>query len=365
METDVSFLSQSLDLSMDGSFSDFTSQAGLLDPRSHPPFDQALAGKPSPGTPSQFLLTPSSLWDRPAFDDAAMDIFADFSEAHDEVSEKVQSTQALEQAPIKISTQVTAPVPEHSKIKEESPAPPASSQVTRRLTRATSSGSQVTRNTPGRDKLLAVSSSEATKVKKPRTTSKRPNKRTRGQAKDKQAPKEEEIVYDFGQSESFQTGDQPVGEDYVRRNKFLERNRVAASKCRQKKKEWMHSLEETKAELEKTHTTLHETLNGLLAEISVMKEHLMMHANCGDQNIDRWFANEARKFVESKTREDDARRPSLSSGSGETQQSGRSSVVQFSPTSSIVPTTSPSPKVKEEAFSYDYMPDDMFADDNV
>lgn len=327
-EADVSFLGQSVDLSMDGSFSDFTTQASLLDPRTHPTFDQALAGKPSPGTPSQFLLTPSSLWDRSAFDDAAMEFFADFSEAHDQPSEQQQQarpSKTVQEVPDRSSIPIPSHDPIPVKIKEESLTPSTPPHVTRRLTRATSSGSHATRNTSNRDTLPTVPNSDTSKVKKPRSKSKRTTKRTRGQTKEKQRTKEEEKAED---DEHLQVprrpGEQPIGEDDARRNKFLERNRVAASKCRQKKKEWMHSLEETKAELEKTHTSLHETLNGLLAEISVMKEHLMMHANCGDQNIDQWFVTEARKFVESKTREDDARRPSSSSGSGGTQHSDRS-----------------------------------------
>ncbi|KAK0385441.1 hypothetical protein NLU13_7917 [Sarocladium strictum] len=367
METDVSFLGQSLDLPLDATFSDFANQGSLLDPRTHLSFDQTLAGKPSPGTPSQFLLTPSSLWDRPTFDDASMDIFADFTEASDQASDQQQPTQSAQspqEAPDETSIPNQASVPAILKIKEESPLPAVPPPATRRLTRATSSGSQATHNSI-LDKVSAASSDGA-KVKKSRTTSKRTTKRTKAQTKDKQASKEDEMIDRLLRTEDGnQAEEQPTGEEDVRRNKFLERNRVAASKCRQKKKEWMHSLEETKTELEKQHNTLHETLNGLLAEISVLKEHLMIHANCGDPNIDQWFATEARKFVESKTRADDARRPSSSSGSGETQFSSRSSVVQYSPTSSVAPPTVPSPKVKNETFSYDYMPDDMFANDHT
>lgn len=355
MEADMSFLGQSMDYPLDSSYSDFASQAGLMDPRSHLSFDTALAGKPSPGTPSQFLLTPSSLWDKNAFDDTAMDIFADFSETTEPVSEQPSQT-----APAEVSKQISSEIAQTPVIKQESPTPSAQPQVTRRLTRATSSSSQATRKSIIQDKALA--STETSKVKKPRAPAKRTTKRTKGQAKEKQVSEEAKSEVAEEQDDNMLSMDQPAGEENGRRNKFLERNRVAASKCRQKKKEWMHGLEETKNELEKTHNTLHETLNGLLAEIAVMKEHLMNHAQCGDPTIDQWFSNEARKFVESKTREDAARRPSSSSGSGETQQSSRSSVVQFSPTSSVAPPTVASPRVKEETFSYDYMPDDMFAE---
>ena len=91
------------------------------------------------------------------------------------------------------------------------------------------------------------------------------------------------------------------GEDDAKRTKYLERNRVAASKCRQKKKEWVHDLEETKAELESKHTDLQREYNVLLDEVSKMKNHLMTHAGCNDQNIDQWIEIEARKFVQKTT----------------------------------------------------------------
>lgn len=327
METDMSFFTGShpMDLPMDGSFPDFANQSGLLDSR-HPTFDRAFSDKPSPGTPgtpSQFLLTPSSLWDRPSFDDSAMDIFADFNDGPEQASE--QPSEPLPAQVPQAAKQIPKSNPDLIKIKQEPPVPVPSTRpppVTRRSTRATSGGSHAPSSSIS-DKVSAAST-DTSKVRKPRATTKRTTKRAKNQTKEKQLLKEE-LEEDPGQNdEALHCDDLPPGEDSVRRNKFLERNRVAASKCRQKKKEWMHSLEDTKIELEKTHNSLHEILNGLLAEISVMKEHLMIHASCGDQNIDRWFSSEARKFVESKTRSEEARRPSTSSGSGETQQSSRS-----------------------------------------
>lgn len=355
METEMPLFGQHMDLAMDGSFADFSSQAT---------FDQTLAGKPSPGTPSQFLLTPSSLWDRNSFDDAALDIFADLSDPAGTKSEK--DAEATLDATASRGTglsseptqQIDSKVVEPVTVKEESPAPPVVARPSRRLTRATSNGSLARASSNSRT-IATAPNTESARVKKSRTTTKKPAKRSRGQAKgSKDASIEEESTG------AANAGDQePLGEEDDRRNKFLERNRVAASKCRQKKKEWMQSLEETKNDLEKTHSSLHETLNGLIAEVSVLKEHLMTHASCGDPNIDRWFTTEARKFVESKTGPDEARRPSSSSGSGETQQSGHTSNTQGSPASSVAAPTIASPEVKSEFFSYDYMPDDMFVDD--
>jgi hypothetical protein len=84
----------------------------------------------------------------------------------------------------------------------------------------------------------------------------------------------------------------------VKRDKFLERNRVAASKCRQKKKEWVNDLEDQKFGLESQNSHLQMEYNGLLGEVSRMKNQIMAHANCKDRNIDKWIENEARRFVQ-------------------------------------------------------------------
>jgi len=83
-----------------------------------------------------------------------------------------------------------------------------------------------------------------------------------------------------------------------KRDKFLERNRIAASKCRQKKKEWVSELQETKQGLENQHAQLQMEYNGLVDEVTRMKNELMSHANCNDQNINLWLENEARRFVQ-------------------------------------------------------------------
>jgi hypothetical protein len=88
------------------------------------------------------------------------------------------------------------------------------------------------------------------------------------------------------------------GEEDAKRNKYLERNRVAASKCRQKKKEWVHELEESKAEMEARHVELQREYGVLLDEVSMIKNMLMRHAACKDPNIDQWIGLEAKYFVQ-------------------------------------------------------------------
>ncbi|KAI5865492.1 hypothetical protein GGS23DRAFT_595012 [Durotheca rogersii] len=83
----------------------------------------------------------------------------------------------------------------------------------------------------------------------------------------------------------------------TKRNRFLERNRVAATKCRQKKKEWVSDLEETRFGLESQNTQLQMEYSSLRNEISHIKSQLMEHASCNDPNIDKWIENEAKRFV--------------------------------------------------------------------
>lgn len=87
-------------------------------------------------------------------------------------------------------------------------------------------------------------------------------------------------------------------EEDHKRSTFLEKNRVAASKCRQKKKEYVSELEDTRSGLEDQNSHLQVEYHGLLGQVTQMKNELMCHASCQDPNIDRWIQNEARKFVE-------------------------------------------------------------------
>ncbi|KAL2760428.1 hypothetical protein ACRALDRAFT_1073718 [Sodiomyces alcalophilus JCM 7366] len=92
-----------------------------------------------------------------------------------------------------------------------------------------------------------------------------------------------------------------LADDDPKRQIALERNRVAASKCRKKKKEWVSELQETKAGLENHHQQLQREYNGLLDEVSLMKNELISHAHCNDPNIDLWLDNEAKRFVQRAT----------------------------------------------------------------
>ncbi|KHN93716.1 transcription factor ATF2 [Metarhizium album ARSEF 1941] len=82
-----------------------------------------------------------------------------------------------------------------------------------------------------------------------------------------------------------------------RRQRSLEKNRVAASKCRKRKKQWTETLEQKKSGLESVHRELQSEYTELLQESSKLKNFLITHASCQDPNIDTWIKNEASKYV--------------------------------------------------------------------
>ncbi|KAF9874856.1 bZIP transcription factor [Colletotrichum karsti] len=155
-------------------------------------------------------------------------------------------------------------------------------------------------------------------------------------------------------------------EDDAKRNKFLERNRVAASKCRQKKKVWMSDLQETKQGLETQHAQLQMEYNGLVDQVTRMKNELMSHANCNDPNINLWLENEARRFVQSSAERVKKQSIDSSRGSGDRplgagyRPSIDSQISLISPTRSDRAMTSMSSGPGSADFNYDHMPDSAF-----
>lgn len=69
-------------------------------------------------------------------------------------------------------------------------------------------------------------------------------------------------------------------EEIAQREKFLERNRVAASKCRQKKKEWTNSLEEKARDLQGQREMLVAYVSMLRNELLILKCKCLEHSDC-------------------------------------------------------------------------------------
>ncbi|XP_015830462.3 cyclic AMP-responsive element-binding protein 5 isoform X3 [Nothobranchius furzeri] len=65
-----------------------------------------------------------------------------------------------------------------------------------------------------------------------------------------------------------------------RRRKFLERNRAAATRCRQKRKVWVMSLEKKAEELTQTNMQLQNEVTMLKTEVTQLKQLLLTHKDC-------------------------------------------------------------------------------------
>ncbi|XP_072332609.1 cyclic AMP-dependent transcription factor ATF-2 isoform X1 [Scyliorhinus torazame] len=65
-----------------------------------------------------------------------------------------------------------------------------------------------------------------------------------------------------------------------KRRKFLERNRAAASRCRQKRKVWVQSLEKKAEDLSSTNVQLQNEVTLLRNEVAQLKQLLLAHKDC-------------------------------------------------------------------------------------
>ncbi|XP_065052929.1 cyclic AMP-dependent transcription factor ATF-2-like isoform X2 [Rhopilema esculentum] len=65
-----------------------------------------------------------------------------------------------------------------------------------------------------------------------------------------------------------------------RRQKFLERNRAAASRCRQKRKVWVQQLEKKADDLSSTNVALQNEISVLRTEVAQLKALLLAHKDC-------------------------------------------------------------------------------------
>ena len=92
-----------------------------------------------------------------------------------------------------------------------------------------------------------------------------------------------------------ETRDKP--ED-VKRSKFLERNRVAASKCRQKKKEWTQNLENRARELQKSNSMLRLDVESYRQEIQWLKGEMLKHSSCDCEQIQSFMKSAADSFID-------------------------------------------------------------------
>lgn len=97
---------------------------------------------------------------------------------------------------------------------------------------------------------------------------------------------------------------EPSKPEDAKRSKFLERNRVAASKCRQKKKEWTQNLENRARELQKNNHQLRIVVESCRQEILFLKGELLKHSQCESESIQTYINSEANNFADPKPDED-------------------------------------------------------------
>uniref|UniRef100_A0A8D3BC46 Cyclic AMP-dependent transcription factor ATF-7 n=2 Tax=Scophthalmus maximus TaxID=52904 RepID=A0A8D3BC46_SCOMX len=72
-----------------------------------------------------------------------------------------------------------------------------------------------------------------------------------------------------------------------RRQRFLERNRAAASRCRQKRKLWVGSLEKKAEELSSLNVSLSNEVSLLRNEVAHLKQLLLAHKDCPVTNLQK------------------------------------------------------------------------------
>ncbi len=66
----------------------------------------------------------------------------------------------------------------------------------------------------------------------------------------------------------------------VKRQKFLERNRAAASRCRAKKKVWVEDLEKKSKDINGVNQSLQQEVMMLRSEVQQLKSILIAHKDC-------------------------------------------------------------------------------------
>ncbi|RVD80711.1 uncharacterized protein DFL_008605 [Arthrobotrys flagrans] len=97
-----------------------------------------------------------------------------------------------------------------------------------------------------------------------------------------------------------------------KRARFLERNRIAASKCRKKKKIMNQRLEEKSRILVQQNRFLNATLVKLRSDVLRLKQMVLTHHGCGNPAIEQYLQQESEKYLvadseEAAKKKEDAR----------------------------------------------------------
>ncbi|KAF4417887.1 hypothetical protein F53441_14495, partial [Fusarium austroafricanum] len=110
----------------------------------------------------------------------------------------------------------------------------------------------------------------------------------KGAEKPKKQPKEQKVV---GQQEELDDDDLPKD---PRRRRVLERNRMAANKCRLRKRGEALALASREEAMEDRNRYLMTCFDSLTVEIYYLKTQLLQHTDCNCVLIQKYIANEAK-----------------------------------------------------------------------
>jgi uncharacterized small protein (DUF1192 family) len=94
------------------------------------------------------------------------------------------------------------------------------------------------------------------------------------------------------------SNEEPPEVQEAKRKRFLERNRVAASKCRQKKKQWMQELESEARAAQNSSKILKNSVAVLREELIRLKNELLKHDSCDCSPIRQYLSHSAAKIAE-------------------------------------------------------------------
>lgn len=141
-----------------------------------------------------------------------------------------------------------------------------------------SSGSSSTR---GRDRPRSAAAN--TQTNKPKKRGRKPKKR----------PKELDDL--FHEDEELDEDGLPKD---PRRRRILERNRIAATKCRLRKRDEASALASREQAMEDQNRYLSSCFDSLTAEIYHLKTQLLRHTDCGCVLIQKYIAHEAKRSVD-------------------------------------------------------------------
>ena len=161
---------------------------------------------------------------------------------------------------------------------------------------------------------------EKTKSPTPKTT--KTTKRTR---KSTRKPRDQEPKQEH----------KPVDE---KRHKFLERNRVAASKCRQKKKEYTQSLEDRARALDQANRSLKIALTSHEEEYQFLVNEMLRHTSCSCTDIREFVLKKSRALTSAPSSE--APSPSNTSSGKLAQASSPTGSGTYGSDSASSPTVS-------------------------